>query len=488
MAFAPDIRLRLLNEKPADDTGQYVVYWMTSARRLGWNFGLEHAAARARERGRPLIFLEALRCGYPYASPRLHSFILQGMAANQRRLAGSPVSYYPYVETAHGQGKGLLETLARRACLVITDDSPAFFLPRMLMAAGRKLAVRLEAVDSNGLLPLAAVEKPYPSAYTFRRFLQKNLPDYLDQMPEADPLAGCGLPRLGELPGSITERWPIPPPELLAAEPTAIAKLHLGHDTAPLALRGGEEQAVEALHRFVDERLTIYDTRRNQPSEEATSGLSPYLHMGHISAHQVFCEIAAAEDWAPHRLNPETKGQRSGWWGMGDSAEAFLDQLITWRELGYTFCRLRPDYMQYESLPDWARATLEAHAADPRPYVYGLDQLEQADTHDPIWNAAQRQLLREGTIHNYLRMLWGKKILEWSAGPRQALETMIYLNDKYALDGRDPNSYSGIFWCLGRFDRPFGPERPIFGKVRYMSSANTKRKLRLANYLESYGD
>ena len=487
MAFATQIRLRALNQKPIDEAGEYVVYWMTAARRAGWNFGLEHAVAQARKRGRPLVILEALRCGYRFASPRLHSFILQGMAANQRRLAGSPVLYHPFVETAPGQGSGLLEALARRACLVVCDDFPAFFLPGMLAAAGRKIGVRLEAVDSNGLMPLAAVEKPYPSAYTFRRFLQKNLPAHLEQMPAVDPLVGCELPRLDTLPDDFTKRWPMAPAQMLAAEPEALAKLPLECDAAPVALRGGEDQALATLRLFVDGRLAMYDTQRNQPSVRATSGLSPYLHFGHISAHQVFSEIAAAEAWAPHRLSVSTKGQRSGWWGMGQSAEAFLDQLITWRELGYSFCRLRPGYAQYESLPEWARATLEAHAADPRPYVYSLEQLEQAATHDPIWNAAQRQLLHEGLIHNYLRMLWGKKILEWSASPLQALETMIHLNDKYALDGRDPNSYSGIFWCLGRFDRPFGPERPVFGKVRYMSSANTRRKLRLAEYLEMYG-
>ncbi len=472
---------------PVNEAGEYIVYWMTAARRVGWNFGLENAVARARERGKPLIILEALRCGYRYASPRLHSFILQGMAANQRRLVDAPVLYYPFVERAPDQGSGLLEALARRACLVVCDDFPAFFLPRMLAASSRKLAVRLEAVDSNGLMPLAAVEKPYPSAYAFRRFLQKNLPAHLAQMPAPDPLADCELPRLDALPPEITQRWPMAPAELLAAEPSALAGLPLEYDTAPVALRGGEDRAVAALRLFVGERLAIYDTRRNQPSEPATSGLSPYLHFGHIGAHQVFSEIAAAEAWAPHRLSASTKGQRSGWWGMGDSAEAFLDQLITWRELGYSFCRLRPDYAQYESLPEWARATLEAHAADPRPSVYSLEQLEQAQTHDPVWNAAQRQLLHEGVIHNYLRMLWGKKILEWSPNPRRALEIMIHLNDKYALDGRDPNSYSGIFWCLGRFDRPFGPERSVFGKVRYMSSANAKRKLRLTEYLEKYG-
>jgi len=148
----------------------------------------------------------------------------------------------------------------------------------------------------------------------------------------------------------------------------------------------------------------------------------------------------------------------------------------------------RPDHREYESLPDWALQTLEAHAADARPHLYSLEEFQAAATHDELWNAAQRQLLRDGIIHNYLRMLWGKKILEWTPHPRDAARIMIELNNRYAIDGRDPNSYSGIYWCLGRYDRPWGPERPVFGKIRYMTSRNTARKLRLREYLERYGD
>ncbi len=173
--------------------------------------------------------------------------------------------------------------------------------------------------------------------------------------------------------------------------------------------------------------------------------------------------------------------------GASSAAEAFLDELVTWRELGYNMCAHRDDYNQYESLPDWARTTLEKHARDRRQRIYSLRQLERSETYDPLWNAAQRQLVREGRMHNYLRMLWGKKILEWTPSPREALAVMLELNNKYAVDGRDPNSYSGIFWCLGRYDRPWGPERKIFGKVRYMSSENTARKLSVAGYLERYG-
>jgi deoxyribodipyrimidine photo-lyase len=168
---------------------------------------------------------------------------------------------------------------------------------------------------------------------------------------------------------------------------------------------------------------------------------------------------------------------------MSPAAEKFLDELVTWREVGYNRAALDPDSERYESLPDWARATLDKHAADRRTHVYTLEEFDRAATHDELWNAAQTQLVQAGRIHNYLRMLWGKKILEWSAGPREALDIMIELNNRYALDGRDPNSFSGIFWCLGRYDRPWPPERPVFGNIRYMSSESTRRKLKVGDYL-----
>ena len=171
---------------------------------------------------------------------------------------------------------------------------------------------------------------------------------------------------------------------------------------------------------------------------------------------------------------------------MSEPAEAFLDQLVTWREVGYNCCAYRSDYDEYQSLPSWAKATLAKHAVDKRSYLFTLDEFAAARTHDRLWNAAQRQLITEGTIHNYLRMLWGKKILQWTAGPQEALDIMVELNNRYALDGQDPNSYSGIFWILGRYDRPWGPERPIFGTVRYMSSENTARKIRVREYIRRY--
>jgi deoxyribodipyrimidine photo-lyase len=465
--------------------GEHVLYWMIAFRRLGWNFALERAAGRARELGRPLVILEPLRCGYRWASDRFHRFVLDGMAEHARRLAGTDVLYHPYVELEPGAGKGLLEALAERACVVVTDDSPAFFYPRMLRAAAALLPVRLEAVDSNGLLPLRAVDRTFATAYDFRRALQKLLPHHLGAMPAEDPLATPLPKRRASLPQKILRRWPAASAALLRGEAGTLAALPIDHSVAPVpGVTGGESAAVEVLDRFLDERLAAYGEGRNSPDEDVTSALSPYLHFGHIATHRVLAALAARERWSPERLAARSSGAREGWWGMSAAAEKFLDELVTWRELGYNRTALQGEESErYESLPEWARATLEKHAADPRPHLYDLAGFAAAATHDELWNAAQSQLARAGRIHNYLRMLWGKKILHWSASPREALAVMLELNNKYALDGRDPNSASGIFWCLGRYDRPWPPERPVFGTVRFMTTESTRRKLKVDAYL-----
>jgi deoxyribodipyrimidine photo-lyase len=289
---------------------------------------------------------------------------------------------------------------------------------------------------------------------------------------------------LKALPADVLRRWPAASTALLKGEAKALAALPIDHGVAPVAgVEGGETAAGRALDSFLDERLAAYGEGRNNPDEDVTSLLSPYLHFGHIATHQIFTAVAARERWSPDRLAARSNGARDGWWGMGASAEKFLDELVTWREIGFNRAALQEESERYEALPDWARATLDKHAADPRPELYDLAGFEAAATQDALWNAAQRQLVAAGRIHNYLRMLWGKKILHWSASPREALAVMLRLNNKYALDGRDPNSASGIFWCLGRYDRPWPPERPVFGTVRYMSTESTRRKLKVDGYV-----
>lgn len=462
-----------------------MLYWMIAARRTRSSYGLERALDQARALGKPLVVLEALRVDHQWASSRFHGFVLDGMRDNRAALAGRPgVTYYPYLEPARGAGRGLLEALAGHAAMVVTDDFPCFFLPAMVEAAGRRLDVRLEAVDSNGLLPIRAFDRVFPTAYAFRRAWQAVLARHLVERPQPDPLAEPLAVPAWPVPASIAERWP-----------DAIAWLERGHtlgelpidrSVGPAGIPGGSVAARARLEAFLSHDLALYGAGRNQPDHDVSSRLSPYLHWGHLGAHEVFARLMGREGWLGH-LPARPSGAREGWWGVSAAAEAFLDEFVTWREVGYNMTTLRPeDYATFESLPGWARESLERHADDPRDPGYDRATFERAETHDPLWNAAQRQLVREGRIHNYLRMLWGKKILQWSASPREALAIMTDLNNKYALDGRNPNSYSGIFWVLGRYDRPWAPERPIFGVVRYMTSENTARKVRVKGYLARY--
>jgi deoxyribodipyrimidine photo-lyase len=492
MHDVPAMRIAVRNEQPIRADGDWVLYWMVASRRTRHSFPLQRAVHWARELDRPLIVLEALRAGYPWASARHHRFIIDGMRDNAAHLEGRPVVYHPYVEPRAGAGAGLLEALAGRACVVVTDDYPCFFIPRMQAAAAARLDVRLEAVDGNGLLPLRATDKVFKRAFDFRRFLRKTLVPHLGAAPAADPIGRKELRRLPGIPPEIAKRWPAAPSALLdGSDPALLAALPIDQSVGPVATRGGALAGAERLAAFVAQDLDRYGDDRNHPDTDVASRLSPYLHYGHVGAHQALAAVAEREGWSPDMADTGSRkgkpGGERGWWGMGEAACAFLEELVTWREIGFNMCHLREDYDAFESLPGWALETLAEHAGDEREHVYTLEQLASARTHDEIWNAAQRQLRRDGRIHNYLRMLWGKLILQWTGSPRQAFEVMVELNNRYALDGRDPNSYSGIFWVLGRYDRAWGPERPIFGKVRYMTSRSTRSKLKLKRYLEEYG-
>lgn len=458
---------------------------MTSARRLRYNFGLQHAVERARELERPLIVFEALRCGYEHANDRLHAFVLQGIAEHAASLTRGAATYYPYVEPSPGAGSGLLAALARDACLVVGDWSPAFFFPRMLAAAGREVDVRLEAIDSNGLLPIADAGRAIPMAHGFRSHVQRNLRAQLKAWPAADPLAGLPARSRASVPSLVLRRWPAADRDVLSGR--TLHTLPIDHRVPPVAIRGGTRAGRERLGRFVESGLARYGSHHNQPEEDATSRLSPWLHFGHLSVHEVFERVMSHERWTSRRLGASARGAREGWWQVSPSAESFLDELITWRELAFNTAAFLPGYTRFASLPEWARKTLDAHRRDRRTPRYTRGQFEAAATHDPLWNAVQRQLVRDGWFHGYMRMLWGKKILEWSPTPEAALQTMAHLMNRYSLDGRGPNAWAGYAWVLGRYDRPW-PEREIFGTVRYMSSANTARKLRTKQYVAAYSE
>ncbi|HXI21115.1 MAG TPA: hypothetical protein VNH46_08525, partial [Gemmatimonadales bacterium] len=253
-----------------------------------------------------------------------------------------------------------------------------------------------------------------------------------------------------------------------ATIPALVAGCDVDHAVAPSPLiRGGTRAARARLERFLARGLTGYAENRNDPNQpEAVSGLSPYLHFGNLSIHEIL--LAAREA------------------GPAEEYVRFQDEALTWRELAHNFCYFNPRHRTADAIPAWARAQLAKHETDPRPALYGLEQLEYSRTGDELWNAAQRAYVRDGYMHNYMRMLWGKAVLQWTRNAAECLAILEHLNNKYALDGRDPNSYGGIMWIFGKFDRPFY-RRPIYGMVRYQSTRAAERKFDVKAYLRRYG-
>ena len=482
----PSIRIDPLNDRPTSTDGRFVLYWMSSARRSGWNFALDRALSHTKDRRCPLIVCETLACNSPWMNPRHANLIFDGMADNAKAFKRARIEYVPIVASDSTRLARAISAAAKHATVVVTDWDVLREPAELADMVAQKCPVLAERVDSNGLLPLRATDRAYPTAHALRRFLQRVLPDHLADFPSKAPSLPARFPKSDGLPVKQTKHCLIGFDSVSARGLELVTRESANPQTLPVDLRGGSTAARQVLKRFLNDRLPRYDTERNQPESDASSGLSPYLHHGHISVFEVFAELAHQQQWSPDRLADRATGSREGWWGMDSSAEAFLDELVTWREVGFNMCAHRQDYDTAESLPDWAQTTLNEHADDHRPYEYSFEEFRDGKTHDDLWNAAQRQLLKEGIVHNYLRMLWGKKILEWTPDWPAALETMIELNNTYAVDGCDPNSYSGIFWVLGRYDRAWGPQRPVFGKIRYMSSANTARKVRVRNYIAQH--
>lgn len=471
MGEVPAERVRALNAC-ATRGGDYVLYWMTASRRTRTNPALQHAIALGAHHDVPVFVFEPLRAGYRWASLRHHTFVAQGMDANREAFARAGMRYVAWLERTPGDGRGLLEALAQRAVRVVTDDWPGFFHPRMREAVAARLPVLLEAVDGNGLLPLADCPRVFTTAASFRRHLQKVVRTHLDRPTERTPLAhytGGLAPSMSE----VFEQWP----------GASLDDVEIDRTVGPVDLQGGEPAGQARLADFLA-RIDGY-TERNHPDKGGASGLSPYLHFGHVSGEEVARRVLENAGWAPEDALDRATGSR-GWWGLPEASEAFMDEVVTWRELASVFAHHRTDHDRFSSLPDWAHKTLAEHGGDPREPV-PFEDLEAARSPDPVWNAAQRELLETGRLHNYLRMLWGKKVLGWAPTPEIAFEWLTELNNKYALDGRDPSSSAGIAWVFGRHDRAWGPERPIFGKVRYMTSDSTKRKLRMRQYLARFG-
>ena len=451
-------RVRLLNDYAFRTNAQYVLYWAQMNRRVDSNHALHFAAGLANQHGLPLLSYEGLTCCYPFASDRLHTFMLEGVPETERRLKRLGIGYVFHLRQRSSDPDNALFELARHAGAVVTDDYPAFISPRYNARVPGKLDIPYYVVDSSCIVPMSCFEKREYAAYTIRPKIKKLLPRYVQ--PVSQLRVRC--------------KYTGAPPHIhTCVTGNNIAVLVQGceidHSVRPSpAFQGGSSEAKRRLKIFLRQKLFRYSNERNEPSAHATSELSPYLHFGQMSSLQI--ALAVQKYASVHQL----------------MADDFLEELIVRRELAFNFARHSEDVESLNNLPAWAQETLAKHARDRRDHLYLRDEFERAGTHDPLWNAAQKELQLFGKIHGYYRMYWGKKILEWSKSPGEALATMIYLNDRYALDGRDPNGYANILWCLGLHDRPW-PERPIFGTVRYMSSDSTRRKYKVDGYIERYG-
>jgi deoxyribodipyrimidine photo-lyase len=477
-----EARVRRLRSSPATSGGDYVLYWIQTCRRLHRNHALDHALAAATELGKPLVVYEGLRRDEPWASRRFHRFVLEGMRDNARAAGRLGLSYWPYVETERRAERRLLARLAARAALVVTDDAPGLEVPARTRALLRRTGAPIVAVEGGSIVPLSLLGSPVSAAAHLRPRIHRAFAEAWSQRPSPRPRVSRTAGRRVAAPFEVFDAREI---ERLSGT------LPVDASVPPVASTPGGSVAARArLRSFVAHRLRGYAEGRSRPAAPEAghaSGLSPYLRFGHISIEEVVeAVLAATGGWSPEELRFESRGRRAGFFTADPDVDAFLDEAVTWRDVGrhWLWHRGGDEESLERALPGWALASLGAHSGDRRTHLYSLEEWEAAATHDPLWNAAQRELVATGTIHGYLRMLWGKKVIEWSPSPAAAYRTLVHLNNKYALDGRDPNSYSGILWCFGLFDRPWAPERPVFGSVRYMSSENTARKFRLGPYLE----
>ncbi len=479
---------RVFNRYSSDPNpeGDYVLYWMQINRRFQYNFALEYAVAWANKLNKPLLIFEAFSCDYPWATARSHMFMMQGMKEHLDYAEQQDLNYLSFVEKKPGQYDQLLRRLARDASVLITDEYPVFIMKERNEYYPDQFKIPYISVDSNGLIPLGLTEKDPYSAYFFRKIMQKHFVEAYTNPPQKNPLSLLNNRKLSELPSSFFEGLP-DSNKVFNAIPEFIEELNINHNVKPVEWHGSRQAALGMLGQFIKNGLLEYDEKRNDPDEKKTSNLSPWLHFGKISAYEIVKAVFQhqPEKWDLDKVT-YNNGSTGGFFNGNPNIDSFLDEIITWREVGFHFAHHREDYDQFESLPDWALKTLKEHQKDPREWEYSYEQLEQSQTHDEVWNAAQTQLRKEGIIHNYLRMLWCKKVIEWTPDPNTALKYLINLNNTWAIDGRDPNSYSGIFWCFGRFDRAW-QERPILGKIRYMTSHNTKKKVKLKQYLNQFG-
>jgi deoxyribodipyrimidine photo-lyase len=430
-------RVKRLNNEPVRGS-KYVLYWMQAAQRAEYNHALEYSIQRANTLKVPVVVLFGIADNYPEANLRHYHFMLEGLKETENTLGRRGIQFV----VKHKSPELAVVDIAAKACIVIVDAGHTRVQRQWRRYAAMHIQCSLEEVETNLIVPVTeASEKENFSAGTFRPRITAKLKDYLVELNHIKPLYDSSNMKFAGFDISDTA--------------LALSKLHIDKSVGPVRnIKGGTAEAKRRLNAFIRDKLESYAELRNDPCLDATSNMSPYLHFGQISPLYIALKV----------LESNSHGK-----------EAYLEELIVRRELSHNFVFYNCKYDKFDCLPVWARNTLNLHSYDKREYVYSLKEFEQATTHDPYWNAAQKEMIITGKMHGYMRMYWGKKILEWSRSPKEGFRIALYLNNKYELDGRDPNGYAGVAWCFGKHDRAWG-ERKVFGKIRYMNAAGLKRK------------
>lgn len=437
-------RFFIHNKQSIDLSKDYILYWMQAAVRVTDNHALLYALIQCKMLKKPLVIYFGLTPSFPHANLRHYTFLLQGLAEVEKKCKKNNICFVARLESPE---VGAIE-LSKNAVMVITDNGALRIQRQWRDQVAVHSKVKMITIETNLLVPpWVTSNKEEYAARTIRPKIHKVMNQFIEakwSIPWKNGKSSLSFPTL-----SFTDIENV----------TQI--LDIDRSVGPVNyFLGGEDQALKRLKKFIQKDLPHYQEQRSDPSNDCSSKLSPYLHFGQISPLTILREL---------RDN--------------HSAEAFIEELIVRRELAFNFAWYNSYYDQYRAIPAWAQETLEAQIDNQRPYTYTRLQMERGKTHDPYWNACQKEMTTTGFMHGYMRMYWGKKIIEWSKTPQKAFETMIFLNDKYQLDGRDPNGYCGIAWCFGKHDRPW-TRRTIFGTVRYMNDRGLERKFNMQKYIE----
>ena len=448
-------RVQLLNDKPENNNAKYVLYWMQMFKRTTYNHALNFAIEQANERKLPLVVYEGLKFYYPWASDRFHTYILEAVEEKRRAFEKLGIKYVFYLQKNDKSPKQTVAKIAGDAALIVTDDFPCFIIPAHNKAIVEKAKIPVFQVDSNGVIPMSKFEKEEFAARTIRPKIKKLLPDYLEKFKEEKIQVRAGNLKVDCPDTEVNEK----------NIADLVGQCAIDHSIKPSEIyHGGTANGRKRLQHFVEKILPDYAVLRNKPEVDGSSRLSSYLHFGFLSPLEIVEAVTESDA-------PQT------------SKDAYLEEVIVRRELSYNLTRHNPKHDSIEALPDWVQKTMREHIGDERKVIYSLEELEEGKTHDELWNASQREMLVTGEMHNYTRMLWGKNVIAWTRTYEEAFDALVHLNNKYCLDGRNPNSYAGILWCFGKHDRPW-MERAVFGKMRYMTTGSTGKKFNSKKYIE----